>query len=66
MIFGGLAAGGESSVKRKAYLRSIHNVEVKPKKPRSSLLITFLENNLEGIHIPHNDPVVVSAVIANF
>lgn len=58
--------GGESSAKRKAYLRSIHNIETRSKKSRPSLPITFLEEDLEGILMPYDDPVIVLTIIVNF
>ena len=32
----------------------------------SSDLLTFLSSDLQDIHLPHDDPLVVTLVIANF
>ena len=70
MISGGFAGGGESSYARKAHLRSIRSGEVMEvqavsKLPRLNTTITFLDSDLEGCQHPHNDPLVIRAVVAN-
>lgn len=59
-------ARGEISAKRKAYIRSIYSVKTKPKKPCSSISITFLDEDLKGIQTLYDDPVMVLIVITNF
>ena len=70
MISGGFAGGGESSSARKAHLRSIKPGEVKEveavsKLPRLGTAITFSDSDLEGCQHPHDDPLVIRAVVAN-
>ena len=70
VISGGFAGGGESSSARKAYLRSIRSAEIGEiqavsKLPRLDTSITFSDLDLERCQHPHDDPLVVRAVVAN-
>ena len=70
MISGGFAGGGESSSARKAHLRSIRSAEMGEiqavsKLPRLDTTITFSNSDLEGCQHPHDDPLVVHAIVAN-
>ena len=70
MISGGFAGGGESSSARKAHLRNIRSTEVGEiqavsKLPRLNTSMTFSDSDLEGCQHPHDDPLVVRAVVAN-
>ena len=70
MISGGFAGGGESSLARKAHLRSIRSGEIAEvqavsKLPRLDTSITFSDSDLEGCQHPHDDPLVIRAVVAN-
>ena len=70
MISRGFAGGGESSSARKAHLRSIRSAEIgeiqaASKLPQLDTSITFSDSNLEGCQHPHDDPLVVRAVVAN-
>ena len=70
MISGGYAGGGESSLARKAHLPRIRSVEIEEiqavsKQPRLDTSITFSDLDLEGCQHPHDDPLVVRAVMAN-
>ena len=70
MILGGFVGGGESSSARKAHLRSIRSGEVMEvqamsKLPRLDTAITFSDSDLEGCQHPHDDPLVIRAVVAN-
>ena len=70
VISGGFSGGGESSSARKAYLRSIRSGEVMEvqavsKLPRLDTAIRFSDSNLEGCQHPHDDPLVIRAVVAN-
>ena len=70
MILGGFARGGESSSARKAHLCSIRSGEVMEVQAVSKLLrldtaITFSDSDLEGCKHPHDDPLVIRAVVAN-
>ena len=70
VISGGFAGGGESSSARKAHLRSIRIAEIGEiqavsKLPRLDTSITFSDSDLEGCQHPHDDPLVVCAIMAN-
>ena len=70
MISGGFARGGESSSARKAHLRSIKSAEMGEiqavsKLPRLDTTITFSNSDLEGFQHPHDDPLVIRAIVAN-
>ena len=70
MISGGFAGGGESSSALKAHLRSIRlaemeEIQVVSKLPRLENTITFSDSDLEGCQHPHDDPLVVRAIVAN-
>ena len=70
VISGGFAGGGESSLARKTHLRSIRSGEVMEvqavsKLPRLDTAITFLDSDLEGFQHPHDDHLVIRAVVAN-
>ena len=70
MISRGFARGGESSSARKAHLRSIKSAEIAEvqavsKLPQLDTFITFSDSDLEGCQHPHDDPLVVRAVVAN-
>ena len=70
MISGGFAGGGESSSARKAHLRSIRSgevveVQVVSKLHRLDTFITFSDSDLEGCQHPHDNPLVIRAVVAN-
>ena len=70
MISGGFAGGGKSSSARKAHLRSIRSgviaeVQAVSKLPRLDASITFSDSYLEGCQHPHDDPLVIRAVVAN-
>ena len=70
VIFGGFVGGGESSSARKAHLRSIRlgetlEVQAVSKLPRLDTTITFLDSDMEGYQHPHDDPLVIKAVVAS-
>ena len=70
VISGGFAGEGESSSARKAHLRSIRSAEMGEtqavsKLPRLDTTITFSDSDLEGCQHPHDDPLVVRAIVAN-
>ena len=70
MISGGFTGGRESSSARKAHLRSMRSanmgeVQVVSKLPRIDTTITFSDSDLEGCQHPHDDPLVVCAIVAN-
>ena len=70
VISGEFVGGGESSSARKAYLLCIRSGEVLEvqavsKIPRLDTAITFSDSDLEGCQHPHDDPLVIRAVVAN-
>ena len=70
VILGGFAGGGESSSAWKAHLCSIRVAEIGEiqavsKLPRLDMSITFSDLDKEGCQHPHDDPLVVRAVVAN-
>ena len=70
VISRGFAGDGESNSARKAHLRSIRSGEVMElqvvsKLPRLDTTITFSDSDLEGCQHPHDDPLVIRAVVAN-
>ena len=70
VILGGFSGGGESSSAKKAHLRSIRSrkvmeVQAVSKLPRLDTSITLSDSDLEGCQHPHDDPLVIRAVVAN-
>ena len=70
VISGGFTEGRESSSAWKAHLCSIRSAEIGEiqavsKLPRLDTSITFSDSDLEGCQHPHDDPLVVRAVVAN-
>ena len=70
VISGGFAGGGESSSIRKAHMRSIRSgetleIQVVSKIPRLDTTITFSNSDMEGCQHPHDEPLVIRAVVAN-
>ena len=70
VISRGFVGGGESSSSRKAHFRSIRSEEVLEvqavsKLPRLDTAITFSDSDLEGCQHPHDNPLVIRAVVAN-
>ena len=70
MISRGFVEGGESSLARKAHLRSIRSREMLEiqevsKLPRLDTTITFSDSDMEGCQHPHDDPMVIRVVVAN-
>ena len=70
MISEGFAGGGESISTRKAHLRNIRStdmgeIQAMSKLPRLDNTITFYDSDLEGCQHPHDDPLVVRAIVPN-
>ncbi|XP_022869438.1 uncharacterized protein LOC111388859 [Olea europaea var. sylvestris] len=64
IIVEGIAFGGDTNSGRKQYARQHAHT---PKESRDEVKdITFGARDLEGISYPHDDALVVSAVVANF
>ena len=70
VISEGFAGGGESSSAMKAHLRNIRleetlEVQAVSKLPWLDTTITFSDSDMEGCQHPHDDPLVIKAVVAN-
>ena len=70
VISGGFVGGGESSSTRKAHMRNIKSeetlkIQAVSKLPRRDTTITFSDSDMEGCQHPHDDPLVIRAVVAN-
>ncbi|XP_057482026.1 uncharacterized protein LOC130768953 [Actinidia eriantha] len=71
-IHGRFGSGGCSTSSRKRHARSAHRQAEEEIYNLSSLFvdahppITFNNDDLRGLHLPHADALVVSAIIANF
>ncbi|GAA0145173.1 hypothetical protein LIER_05426 [Lithospermum erythrorhizon] len=64
-ISGGPAGGGDSRNSRKGYARrSIYAINQAP--PIKGDPVIFTDEELIGIEFPHDDPVVIAPIIANF
>ncbi|XP_059654529.1 uncharacterized protein LOC132301280 [Cornus florida] len=76
VIAGGCAGGGESSSARKAYARRMRSssevcevgVQIQHRKmPRlGDPIITFSDEDMKDVQQPHDDPLVVTMMIANY
>ncbi|XP_043687993.1 uncharacterized protein LOC122639237 [Telopea speciosissima] len=62
-ILGG--PGQESTRKAKAKARFVAVAEISEKKARMEPEITFSDRDMEGLNWPHDDAIVVQAIIAN-
>ena len=70
VISGGFEGGGESNSAKKAHLRSIRSgetieVQTVSKLPRLDTTITFSDFDMEGYQHPHDDSLVIKAIVAN-
>ncbi|XP_022874266.1 uncharacterized protein LOC111393099 [Olea europaea var. sylvestris] len=64
IIIGGIASGGDTNSGRKQHARRHAHT---PKESHDEVKdITFGANDLEGVSYPHDDALVVSAIVANF
>ena len=69
MISDGFFGGGESSSARKAHLRNIISeetlkIQAVSKLTRLDTTITFSDSDMEGCQHPHDDPLVIKAIVA--
>ncbi|XP_075499415.1 uncharacterized protein LOC142537809 [Primulina tabacum] len=65
MISGG-PTDGDSNRARKASSRRLENMEVSNIKTRSGPMISFGPEDMKGVADPHNDDLVIRAMIANY
>ena len=63
-IAGGFAGGGSTNSSRKRYLRSVNSVDYFP--PRTQPPITFSDEDFSAHDPKQDDPVMVTATIANW
>ncbi|CAL5420073.1 unnamed protein product [Camellia sinensis] len=75
VISGGLACGGPSHSAQKAELRKIRQgsdkavttVDRPPKQSKQWIEpITFTDTDCAGVRYPHDDPLVISAILSNY
>ncbi|GAA0162448.1 hypothetical protein LIER_18538 [Lithospermum erythrorhizon] len=63
-ISGGIAGGGDSRNSRKSYaIREVYSLNT---TTSINELITFSNQELQGIETPHDDPIMIVPIIANF
>ncbi|GAA0157438.1 hypothetical protein LIER_14706 [Lithospermum erythrorhizon] len=63
-ISGGRVGGGDSRNSRKNYAR--REIYSSSSAPISAEVISFLDVELQGLELPHDDLVVIAPVIANY
>ncbi|GAA0172293.1 hypothetical protein LIER_26145 [Lithospermum erythrorhizon] len=63
-ISGGIVEGGDSRNSRKAYARQIYSINQAPQLRNEP--ISFSDDELVGIELPHDDPIVIAPIIENF
>lgn len=64
MICGGPTARGDSTTKRKMY---VHFLQAAPtNKMRRMEDVTFTSNDLIGLLVNHDDPLVIMVILANY
>ncbi|XP_013608174.1 PREDICTED: uncharacterized protein LOC106314923 [Brassica oleracea var. oleracea] len=66
VIMGGSPPCGNSVRSVKDYRRQVATSQRWPTRPPSHPLITFLPDDAEGIHVPHNDPPFVVLGIGEY
>ncbi|XP_043705405.1 uncharacterized protein LOC122655263 [Telopea speciosissima] len=64
-IFGGPGIGEETSNSRKHHARNVLQTETTVKRRRASYPITFSDEDLADIQMPHDNALVIKMVIAN-
>ncbi|XP_073309956.1 uncharacterized protein [Primulina huaijiensis] len=65
MISGG-PTDGDSNRARKASSRRLENMEISSPRTRSGPMISFGPEDMKGVADPHNDALVIRAMIANY
>ena len=69
VIIGGSSAG-QSSKSRKTYLKVVQNVQLSGRSPRTrntdKQAITFTYEDVERVHHPHDDAIVITLLVANY
>ena len=69
VIIGGTSTG-QSSKSRKIYLKVVQNVQLSGRSPRTRTTdeqaITFMDEDAERVHHPHDDAIVITLLIADY
>ena len=69
VIIGGTSTG-QSSKSRKTYLKVVQNDQLSGRSPRMRTTdeeaITFMDEDAERVHHPHDDAIVITLLIANY
>ena len=69
VIIGGTSTG-QSSKSRKTYLKTVQKVQLSGRSPRSWITdeqaITFMNDDAERVHHPHDDTIVITLLITNY
>ncbi|XP_013601081.1 PREDICTED: uncharacterized protein LOC106308462 [Brassica oleracea var. oleracea] len=66
VIIGGSPPSGDTVRSVKDYRRQVATSQKWPTKPTSHLPITFSPDDAEGVHAPHNDPLLVVLGIGEY
>jgi len=69
VIIGGTSTG-QSSKSKKRYLKVVQNVQLSGRSPRTRGInepaISFIDEEVERIHHPHNDVIVITLLIVDY
>ena len=69
VIIGG-SSTGQSSKSKKAYLKVVQSIQLSGRSPRARSMdeqaITFMDEDAERIHHPHDDALVITLLIADY
>ena len=66
----GESSTGQSSKSKKAYLKVVQSIQLSRRSPRArstdEQAITFIDEDAERIHYPHDDAIVITLLIADY
>ena len=66
----GESSTGQSSKSKKAYLKVVQSIQLSRRSPRArstdEQAITFINEDAERIHYPHDDAIVITLLIADY
>ena len=69
VIIGGISTG-QSSKSRKTYLKVVQNIQLLEWSPKTretkEQAITFIDEDAESVHHPHDDAIVITLLIADY
>ncbi|XP_010242056.1 PREDICTED: uncharacterized protein LOC104586494 [Nelumbo nucifera] len=66
VLAGGMPSGGASTLALKAYARQFNIQGPTPKKSKPDDVISFSNDDLQGVLVPYNDTLMVSMTITNY